>query len=217
SPFLASANPSIGVYAKPTGIEVRLTAKALNQEGAEQMLAPLETQIRSILGDNVWGIDDEVMEKVVGDLLRERGLTLATMESCTGGLLANLLTDISGSSDYFKGGLVAYSNEMKVAFGVDHDLIEMYGAISSQVAEAMAQAVRDRLGADIGIGITGVAGPQELEGKTVGTIYIGISDGTTTRSIHTAFPQQRQRIKRFAAMGALAELRRLLINSNSKP
>ena len=217
SPLLSSKNPTIGVYAKPTGIELRLTAKASNQEDAEGMIAPLEAQIRSIVGDCVWGTDDEIMEKVVGDLLRERSLTLATMESCTGGLLANLLTDVPGSSDYFKGGLVAYSNEMKMAFGVDPELITQHGAVSSQVAEAMAAAARNRLGADVGIGITGVAGPDELEGKPAGTVYIGITDGIITRSIHTAFPQHRLRIKRYAAMGALAELRRLLLDAQANP
>jgi len=211
SHLLSSTNPTIGVYAKPTGIELRLTAKAPSQKDAEKMIAPLEAQIRSVVGDYIWGVDSDIMEKVVGDLLRERGLKLATMESCTGGLLSSLITDVPGSSDYFNGGLVTYSNEMKVAFGVPPELIARYGAVSSEVAESMAAAARNRLGADIGIGTTGVAGPDELEGKPVGTIYIGITDGKTTRSIMTAFPQQRPRIKRYAAMSALFELRRLLI------
>ncbi|MDD5093892.1 MAG: competence/damage-inducible protein A [Dehalococcoidia bacterium] len=211
SPLLSSTNPTIGVYAKLTGIEVRVTAKASSRKEAEKMIVPLEKKIRSILGDHIWGTGDEILEKMVGDLLRRRGLTLATMESCTGGLLANLITDVPGSSDYFKGGLVAYSNEAKVAFGVDRQLIIRYGAVSSNVAEAMAVAAKTRLGASIGIGTTGVAGPDELEGKPVGTVYIGITDGEITRSIHVAFPQHRPRIKRYAAMGALFALRRLLL------
>ena len=215
SHLLSSTNPTIGVYAKPTGIELRLTAKAADQKEAERMIAPLEAQIRTIIGDHIWGVDDEMMEKVISDQLRGRNMTLATMESCTGGLLANLVTDVPGSSTYFKGGLVAYSNEMKIAAGVDPKLITQHGAVSAQVAEAMAEAARKQLGADIGIGITGVAGPDEIEGKTVGTVYIGIADGTVTRSIRTVFPQHRLRIKRYAAMEALAELRRLLIETQT--
>jgi nicotinamide-nucleotide amidase len=215
SPFLSSKNPSIGIYGKPTGVELRLTAKASSQIEAEKMIAPLDKQIRSILGDRVWGTDDETLQQVVGDMLRERSLSLATMESCTGGLLASLITDVPGSSDYFKGGLVTYSNEMKVAFGVDPELITQHGAVSHQVSEAMAVAVRNRLSTDIGIGVTGIAGPSEIEGKAVGTVYIGIADGEVTRSIHTTFPHHRPRIKQYAAMGALYELRRLLLSKNN--
>jgi len=210
SPLLSSKNPSIGIYAKQTGIEIRLTAKASSQQEAEEMIAPLEAQIRSIIGDKIWGTDEQILEKLVGDLLRKRGLTLAAMESCTGGLLASLITDVPGSSDCFKGGLVAYSNEMKIEFGVDAALINEHGAVSAEVAEAMAVAARNRLGADLGVGTTGVAGPDELEGKPVGTVYIGVTDGKLTRSIRTGFPQHRRRIKHYAAMNALNELRQLL-------
>ncbi len=210
SHLLSSRNPSIGIYAKQTGIELRLTAKAPTQQEAEGMIAPLETQVRSIIGDKIWGIDEQVLEKVVGDLLRKKGMTLAAMESCTGGLVADLITDVPGSSDYFKGGLVAYSNEMKIEFGVDAALIAEYGAVSAEVAEAMAAAARIRLGANVGVGTTGVAGPDELEGKPVGTVYVGVSDGKITRSIRTGFPQHRRLIKRYAAMNALNELRKLL-------
>jgi nicotinamide-nucleotide amidase len=210
SPFLSSANPTIGIYARPSGIELRLTAKACDQGEAKKMIAPLEEQIRSIIGDHIWGSDDQTMEKLVGDLLQEKGLTLATMESCTGGRLADLLTDVPGSSRYFKGGLVAYSDEMKAAFGVAPELISQHGAVSSPVAEAMAVAVRSCLGTDIGMATTGVAGPEGIEGKPVGMVYIGIADGTIARSKRIIFPQHRQRIKHYAAIWALSELRRFL-------
>jgi len=213
--LLSSDNPTIGVYAKQTGIEVRLTAKADNEEDAKSMITPMEEQIHSLFGDKIWGIDDDVIEQVVGDLLLDQGLTLATMESCTGGLLANLITDVPGSSVYFKGGFVTYSNEMKAEYGVDSGLLAKHGAVSSQVSEAMAEAVRNRLGADIGIGITGVAGPEKREDKPIGTIYIGISDRKETRSIHAIFPQHRPRIKRYAVMSALNELRHLLLQSQA--
>ncbi|MBM3132548.1 MAG: competence/damage-inducible protein A, partial [Chloroflexi bacterium] len=156
SHLLSSRNPSIGTYAKPTGIELRLTAKAPTQAEAEALIAPLEAKIRVIVGDKIWGIDAEVLERVVGDLLRKRKLTLATMESCTGGLVGDLITNVPGSSDYFKGGIVAYSNGVKIAFGVDERLIAEHGAVSSQVAVAMAEAARRTLGADVGVGVTGV-------------------------------------------------------------
>lgn len=213
SPLLSSENPTIGVYAKPTGIELRLTAKASDRNAAEKMIDALEEQVRSIIGDSIWGVDDESMEKVVGDLLRQRGLTLATMESCTGGLLANLLTDVPGSSDYFKGSLVAYSNKVKEAFGVGPELIARYGVVSSQAAEAMAMAARRTLESDIGIGITGVAGPAKLEGKDIGTVYISVTDGTEMKSMHAVLPQHRPHIKRYAAIFALSELRLLLLDN----
>ncbi len=215
--LLSSDNPTIGVYAKQTGIEVRLTAKADNEEDAKSMITPMEEQIRSMFGDKIWGIDDEVIEKVIGDLLLDQGLTLATMESCTGGLLANLVTDVPGSSSYFKGGFVTYSNEMKIDCGVDAELLARYGAVSPQVVESMAKVARNKLGADIGIGITGVAGPEKREDKPIGTIYIGVSDRKETRSIHAVFPQHRPRIKRYAVMSALNELRHLLLESKTSP
>lgn len=215
SPLLRSTNPTIGVYARLTGVELRLTAKARTTEEAERIIAPMEEKIRAIMGDCIWGVDDQVLEKVVGDLLLDRGLTIAIMESCTGGLLANLITDVPGSSRYFKGGLVAYSNEVKIALGVSEGLLAKYGAVSSETAEAMAKAARDYMKSDVGVGVTGVAGPEPVEGKPVGTIYIGLTDGTVTHSIHTIFPQHRVRIKRYAAVGALAQLRRLLLDSSA--
>lgn len=166
SPLLSSANPTLAVYAKTDGIHLRLTAKARSQEEAEKMLAQGEASVRSILGEYIWGTDNDILEAVVGRLLTEKGLSLAVMESCSGGLLAATITDTPGSSIYFKGGLVAYSNEAKIAYGVAPQLISDYGAISSEVAQAMAEAARLRFGADIGVGITGVAGPDEMEGKS---------------------------------------------------
>jgi nicotinamide-nucleotide amidase len=214
SPLLSSSNPTIGIYAKPDGIQLRLTAKAETQEKAEAMLAPLEQGVRAILGSAVWGVDEDTLEAIIGTLLVEKGLTLATMESCTGGLLATTITDVPGSSRYFRGGLVAYSNEMKVAWGVDAALIEQHGAVSPQVAEAMALAVRSRLGADIGIGITGVAGPDELEGKRAGTVHIAVlqgKDGKDKRVLNPLYPPRRPDVKRRATVAAIIMLRQLLL------
>ena len=211
SALLSSANPTLAVYAKPEGIQIRLTAKARESEEAKRLMAPMEARVREILGERIWGTDDDTLEGVVGGLLTGKRLSLATMESCTGGLLASVLTDAPGSSAYFRGGLVAYSNEMKSAWGVDAKLIEERGAVSPEVAQAMATAARLRLGADIGIGITGVAGPTEIEGKPVGTIYIAIDDGRKRRLISGNYPPRRPDVKRWAVLAALFELRRALL------
>ncbi len=212
SPLLSSTNPTLAVYARPDGIHLRLTAKAKTRDEAEGMIAQRETEIHSLLGDIIWGSDEETLEGVVGNLLSEKGLTLATMESCTGGMLANTITDVPGSSNYFKGGLVAYTNESKISYGVDATLIAQHGAISAEVAGDMAEVARLRLGADIGVGITGVAGPSEVEGKPVGIAHIAIDDGKEKRLIFGVYPPLRHEVKRRATHHALFELRRTLLS-----
>ena len=212
SHLVSSTNPTLGVYAKPDGIYLRITAKAQSEAKAQEMIAHMEDSVRSILGESIWGTDNDTLEELVGALLTERGLTLATMESCTGGLLSSTITDVPGSSNYFKGGIVSYTNELKVASGVNTELISEYGAVSPQVAEAMAEAARIRLGADIGIGITGVAGPEPLEGKQPGTVYISIDDGKSKKTVQSLFPQRRPEVKRRAALHALFELKKTLLS-----
>lgn len=211
-PLLSSSNPSIGVYAKQDGVHIRLTAKASSRAEAEAMLNERDPLIRELLGPIIWGLDDETPEVVVGNILRELKLSLAMVESCTGGLIASLITDVPGSSDYFKGGVVSYTNEVKEAMGVDPVLLEKYGAVSQEVAEAMAEAVRQRLGADVGLAVTGVAGPDPLEGKPPGTVFIAASSHRGVQSTGSGFyPQGRAEIKRRAAYNALHMLRRHLL------
>ncbi|MDY6907696.1 MAG: competence/damage-inducible protein A, partial [Chloroflexota bacterium] len=181
SPYLSSPNPSLAVYAKPDGIHLRITAKADTLEEAQALVDTREADVRSLIGDNVWGLDEDTMEGVVGQLLAEKGLSLAVMESCTGGLLSSMITDVPGSSSYFKGGIVAYASEVKTAHGVDPALIATHGTVSAEVAAAMAHAAREGLGADIGVGLTGVAGPSPVEGKPPGVAYIAIDDGQEVR------------------------------------
>jgi nicotinamide-nucleotide amidase len=176
------------------------------------MIAQRETEIHSLFREIIWGSDEETLEGVVGNLLSEKGLTLATMESCTGGMLANTITDVPGSSNYFKGGLVAYTNESKISYGVDATLIAQHGAISAEVAGDMAEVARLRLGADIGVGITGVAGPSEVEGKPVGIAHIAIDDGKEKSLIFGVYPPLRHEVKRRATHHALFELRRTLLS-----
>ncbi len=172
-----NTNPSIGVYAKQDGVHLRIAAKAPTQEAARELIAPVETEARKLLGAIVWGADDESLEGAIGAMLRDCRLTLATMESCTGGLLASTITDVDGASDYFLGGYVSYATEMKVALGVDEALIEQHGVISSEVACDMARAARENLGADYGIGVTGITASEPVEGKPPGAVHIAVHDG----------------------------------------
>ena len=211
SPLLSSANPTLGVYAKADGIHLRFTAKAQSQEQAEEMIAQGEARIRSILGEPIWGTDNDTLASVVGHVLAEKGLSLVVMEYSTGGLLATTITEAPGASACFKGGLIAYSNEALIVYGVDAKLIYDYGVISAEVAQAMAEVARLRLEADIGVSITGVVGPDELEGKPVGTMYIGIDSSQNKRTIKGNYPGDRSRVKRWVTNAALFELRKMLV------
>ena len=214
SPLLKSTNPSIGVYARPDGVQLRIAAKASSREEAQRLMQPLEEEMRRILGDAVWGVDDDTLESAVGDLLQRNHLTLATMESCTGGLLANTITNVPGSSAYFRSGLVAYNAETKIAWGVDPEIIAQYGAISAECARDMARAVRERLNADVGVGITGVAGPDPEEEKPPGTIHVGFDAAfTVPQHVSYQFAQGREAVKRRAVTTALALTRRVLLES----
>jgi nicotinamide-nucleotide amidase len=210
SPLLSSASPTLAVYAKPDGIHLRLTAKDSDRDNAHRLIAEAEGRLVGILGQAIWGYDDDTMEALVGEMLRERRFTLATMESCSGGLLASTITDVAGSSDYFKGGLVAYTAEAKAEYGVDRALLAKHGTVHPDVAIAMAHTARRRLAADIGVGITGVAGPSELEGKPVGTVHIGIESDERGTSFSYTFPARRPDVKRRAVFAALFKLRQFL-------
>ena len=167
------------------------------------MLAESEARIRAIFGDYIWGTDDDTVEMAVSHLLLEKGLSLACMEDYSGGWLAASITDVPESPSFFKGGLVAYSNEVKTAFGVNSEIISQYGAVSPEVARAMAEAVRTLLKADIGITTTGI---EETEERPMGITYIGIADGKGSRAIG------RPRGKRRVTATAVFELRKSLLS-----
>jgi nicotinamide-nucleotide amidase len=201
---------NLGMYAEAQGVQVRARVMAQNNEEAQKLLLPVEAELRHLLGDYIWGVDDQVMEEQVGKEMARQKLTLAIMESCTGGLLAHTITQVPGSSHYFKGGLVAYTNEMKISWGVDPALIRDYGAVSPQVAQDMARSAMERMGTDIGIGITGVAGPEEMEGNPVGTVHIGLAHAGGIVHFSRRYPSQRVLVKQRATMQALIELWNLL-------
>jgi nicotinamide-nucleotide amidase len=212
SPLLKSANPTIGVYAKQDGVHLRIGAKAESSDVAQDLITPLENEIRALLGSAVWGADDDTLATAVGALLTEQGLMLGTMESCTGGLLADTLTDVPGAAQYFRGGLVSYATEMKIAWGVDKAIIDEHGVISQECAIAMAAAARSMLAAQAGIGVTGVAGPDPQDDKPVGTVHVSVDvESMAPQTISYQFAQGRDAIKRRAVTTALALLRRTLL------
>ncbi|MCZ7579334.1 MAG: competence/damage-inducible protein A [Fimbriimonadaceae bacterium] len=175
--LLHLANPTVAPYAQPGEVQLRITARAESAEEARALIAPVESEVRSRLGEAVFGADSDTLEQTVLELLRRRGLTLAVAESCTGGGLAHRLTSVPGSSDVFLGGVVSYANEVKVGvLGVEADVLKREGAVSELVARQMAQGVRRLTGADIGVGITGIAGPGGgSPEKPVGLVYVGFS------------------------------------------
>lgn len=176
---LLKLNPptTVGIYAKLGQIELKIMSKAKNEKGAAREIGKIEKKIVVRLGDHIFGYDDETLEGAVAKLLIKRNKTIAIAESCTGGLLSSRLTDISGSSKYFIMGLIAYSNEIKEnILCVDPKILKKYGAVSKQVASQMAVGIKLLAGTDIGVGITGIAGPTGgTKSKPVGLVYIALA------------------------------------------
>ncbi|HZA82406.1 MAG TPA: competence/damage-inducible protein A [Actinomycetes bacterium] len=202
---------TLAYLASPGEVRVRLTAVGATREEALAAIAPVEARVRRELGDIVYGTDDETLEAALGRLLRERGATLATAESLTGGLIGGRITGVPGSSDYYLGGVVAYATDAKKSLlGVDGELLATDGPVSERVAAAMAQGARAAFGADLGLAATGVAGPTEQGGRRVGTLWIGVADaaGTATRTL-TA-PGDRTQVRLWTCAVALDLLRRRL-------
>jgi nicotinamide-nucleotide amidase len=206
-------NPQTTILFNRSEIEIHLTAQGKTEQEAELLLDGLAGQIEERLGDAIFAFRGERMEEVVGLRLAVGGFTLATAESCTGGLIAERITEVPGSSVYFREGVVAYSNEAKVRLlGVPSDLIAEYGAVSAHVAEAMADGVRLRADADFGVSVTGIAGPDGgSEDKPVGLVYIALSDDAHTEHRKLLLPGDRQLIRWRASQAALDLLRRRLI------
>jgi nicotinamide-nucleotide amidase len=210
SEFFGQENPYLGIYSKADGIHLRVIARAKDEVTARELIQPVEEAINQRLGAYIWGHDDETPEQSLGQVLLQRGLSLATMESVTGGLLANSISEVPESSSYFKGGVVAFSKESMLAHGVPADTLERFGEASQETANAMAIAARESSGADFGIGVAGVIGPGEQEGKAPGQIYIAISAGNELREFQLRVPPRRLVIKRRAANTALTELRKMI-------
>lgn len=173
--ILHGTNPTLATYAKADAVDVRVTAKAEDRQKAEEMVQRMEAQVRRLLGHHIFGTDKDTLQSIIGKYLSERQQSLAVIESLTGGLLANTITNYPGSSKHFIGGVVAYSVDVKLQMGVPRETIEQFGVISPETARAMASAARQFFNADYGIGVTGVGGPEKQEDKPVGTVYLAIA------------------------------------------
>lgn len=208
----AMTNPTLAPYAKEGECELRITAKAADEESAHALIDPVEADLKAHFGPLVYGVDIPSLEAAVFALLKEKSLTLGTAESCTGGLVAKRMTDLAGVSSVFRGGVVSYATEVKhTVLGVDQDLLDRYGAVSEPVARAMAEGARKVLGCDLAISTTGVAGPDPDErGNPVGLVFIGLAtpDGTWVRKVNLSMG--RQRIRHIAASHGFDLARRYL-------
>ena len=209
-----AGNPTIAFQASGIeGLKIRITAKAENAAAAEALIAGEEAQVRRIVGDAIFATDDQTMESVVLDLLRERGLSLAVAESITGGLVGARLTAVPGASDVFHGGVVSYASEVKF------DLLDVPRGpvVSHDAARAMALGVRERLGADVGIATTGVAGPAEQEGHPPGTVFLGLAHPGAVEALCVRLPGDRRRVREYAAISVLNLLRLRVSGSSRSP
>ncbi len=209
----AMSNPSMAPYAKECDCLLKVTAKAPTAEEAETLLRPVMARVRERLGDIVYGEDVDSVEEAVMQLLQKHPLTFAAAESCTGGDIARRFTDLPGASAFFLGGVVSYTNGVKAGvLGVDPAVIEEKTAVSCEVARQMAERVRALTGADIGLGVTGLAGPDGDGVHEVGTVFISLSDGehTWVRETHMGEHRTRSFVRRMAGNYAFDMLRRYM-------
>ncbi|HKR59097.1 MAG TPA: competence/damage-inducible protein A [Pyrinomonadaceae bacterium] len=211
--YMQYENPQTTILFNKSEIEIHLTAKGRTEEDAERLLDDLSLRLEEALGHSVFSFRGELMEEIVGMRLTVTGYTLAVAESCTGGLIAERLTEIPGASKYFMEGVVTYSNEAKIrALGVNQKLLRKHGAVSAEVAEAMAQGVRKRANTDLGLSVTGIAGPDGgTEEKPVGLVYIALASENLTEHRRLVLPGDRHLVRWRASQAALDLLRRRLI------
>jgi nicotinamide-nucleotide amidase len=208
----ATGNPTLAFLASGIeGIKIRITAKAATHEEAVRLIEAEDAELRAILGTIVFGVDTDTMERAAGYLLEDRGWSLGIAESMTGGLIASRVVDVPGSSGWFRGGVVAYDSQVKYdVLGVPDGM----PVISGECATAMAEGVRRVVGSDVGIAVTGVAGPAEQEGQPVGTVWFGIAmPGRDTEAVQVRLPGQRDQIRQFATISLMDLLRRRLLDS----
>jgi nicotinamide-nucleotide amidase len=203
-------NPATTILAAAGDIQIHLRARCPTEAEAEALLVEVGGPIELLLGDRIYSRNGQSLEEVVGNMLGERHNTLSVAESCTGGLLGERITSVPGSSTYFLGGFITYSNRMKVeSLGVPEDIVAEFGAVSKETAEAMALGARRRTGSTYALSITGVAGPDGgSEKKPVGTVHVGLADAGGCQALHRQFIGDRTRIRQFATQMALDMLRR---------
>ncbi len=209
-----SGGVTIAFLASGGQTRVRLSAKGPTREAALALIAPEEEIARAALGNAVYGTDDDTLEAVLLDLLREREETVAVAESLTGGLLGSTLSSPTGASDVYRGGITAYATELKAELlGVAQSVLDSYGAVSDETAIAMAVGVRERCGATYGLSLTGVAGPSEQEGKPVGTVHVGLATPSQAVARALRLPGDRPLVRTFSTVAAMDLLRLHLLGA----
>ena len=201
------SNPTLATYIHPDGVYLRITAKAKGKDEAQRLINQSEEQIQNILSSSIWGVDDDTLGSVIGELLKARNWSLATMESCTEGLLCSTIASGQGSCTYFKGGLLVCCDEAKIACGVDTSIMECYGRESSQVAKAMAEIVRKNLKSDVGIGVGGNMNAD----KNSGDAFIALTSDKFEQSFTHKLRGNLSRMKQRTVYAALFDLRKVLL------
>lgn len=206
-------DPGIAYVARPGEVQVRVSARGADADEAEKRVSGLAEKVRRRLAGYIFGYDDEVLEEVVGELLLESGLRIGLAESCTGGLIAARLTNIPGSSNYFMGGVVSYSNEMKVkVLGVPEGILDRHGAVSKETAAAMAGGIRRLAGTDLGLAVTGIAGPGGgTPAKPAGLVYIALAAPDSACCRQYRFPGERPAVRQGTVNAALNMVRHYLL------
>jgi nicotinamide-nucleotide amidase len=212
-------DPEVGITASEATITLRVVAHGATPAEAAAKVEPDLAFLRERLGALIYGEEDETLATAVGKLLSDQRKTLATAESCTGGLIGHMITEIPGSSNYYLGGFVVYSNEAKTNdCDVPKTMLDEFGAVSPQVAEALAIGVRKKFGSDYGVGVTGIAGPGGgTATKPVGLVYIAVADAEGVEVLQTNWPADRSSIKLRSAKSALNLLRLRLLKQTRNP
>jgi len=209
--LLSAATPSVATYARADGVQVRVAAKGTSMDDAARAAEPAMRAVEDALRDVIWGVDDDRMAEVARRRLLERGATLSTMESLTGGLLGAALTSVPGISDVYRGGGISYAVDLKALFGVPPEVLERHGAVSAETAEAMARAAAAHFKSDYALSTTGVAGPSDLEGRPAGTVFIGLHGPQGTESERLDLSNRtRDGVRERTVVGALMLLLRRL-------
>lgn len=216
--LFSSTNPTVAPYASMGEVKLRICAKAKDAPSAQKLIHPVAKEIETIAGEDYFGYDDDTLASVVGQMLLERAQTISVAESCTGGGLGAMLTQVSGSSSYFMGGIIAYNNRVKIEqLGVSQEFLTEYGAVCAIVARQMAKGVQNHFNTDWSIAITGIAGPNGgTQTKPVGLVYLAIANPekqVESYELRLGEKREREAIRYLSSCSALDKLRRELINS----
>ncbi|MBE7054258.1 MAG: competence/damage-inducible protein A [Ruminococcaceae bacterium] len=211
--LLSGDDPTVAPYAKEGEMMLRVTTMAKSEDEANKKMEGTIKRIKEVVGDSIYGYDDIPLENVVYSILKEKNLTLTTAESCTGGLIGSIITNVPGVSSYYKEGIVTYSNEAKMKYlGVKEETLKEFGAVSCETAKEMAEGALKNTGADIAVAVTGIAGPDGgTAEKKVGLVYISVADKDNTVVEKFQFTGDRQKVRRLAAKNAINMVRKKLL------